>query len=337
MRSTAVGVPMSRRGPKRGALATLRLTFWGHPMRDYAKVVPTFWTGATGKAIRRRGSDGVVVAMYLMSSPHSNMLGLFYQPMLYMAHETGLGLEGASKGLQVCIEEGFCHYDEASEMVWVVEMAKYQIGNSLKASDNRCAGIQREYNSLQDNPFLYPFWRHYQAEFHLTNARGAEAPSKPLASQEQEQEQEQEQSSSLRSESSPQLVLTGAPSAPADLKAKRADRIRQIAEDARTAYNAILAKPQGQLPACTVLNKPRIKAVEKALPTVRQLCQTMFGSEKVTPQFWQAYFETAADDEFHSGRQPGGPGHENWKPDFEYLLREAVIAKLADRAASEAA
>lgn len=167
--------------------------------------------------------------------------------------------------------------------------------------------------------------------------RGLDESSPPEGKGEEGRGEEGKEHSSLRSESSPQLALTGDASAPADLKAKRADRIRQIAEDARNAYNAILAKPHGQLPACTVLNKPRIKAVEKALPTVRQLCQTMFGSEKVTPQFWQAYFETAAEDEFHSGRQPGGPGHENWKPDFEYLLRETVIAKLADRAASEAA
>ncbi len=123
----------------------------------------------------------------------------------------------------------------------------------------------------------------------------------------------------------------------ADLKARKADRIREIATDAQAAFNATLAKPNGLLAKCTVLNKPRLKAVEAALPTVRQLCATMYGSEKVTPAFWQAYFETAADDDFHSGRQPGGAGHENWKPDFEYLLREGVIAKLADRALSEAA
>ena len=52
-------------------------------MREYAKVAPTFWTGKTGKDIKRRGIEGVVMATYLMSSPHSNMLGLFYQPILY--------------------------------------------------------------------------------------------------------------------------------------------------------------------------------------------------------------------------------------------------------------
>lgn len=308
-------------------------------MRDYAKVVPKFWTGETCKALRRKGPEGLVVALYLMSAPGSNMLGLYYQPILFMAHETGLGLEGVRKGLTDCIDSGFCCYDEDSEMVWVFEMAKYQIAEGLKCSDNRCLGIQRDYESIAANPFLGPFFDRYQGAFHLTNRRGTEGGSKPLRSQEQEQEQEQDQEqkqpSSLRSESSPQLALTGDPTAPADLKAKRADRIRQIAEDARTAYNAILAKPHGQLPACTLLNKSRIKTVEKALPTVRQLCQTMFGSEKVTPQFWKAYFETVDNDDFHAGRLPGGPGHENWKPDFEYLLRETVIAKLADRAASE--
>ena len=69
-------------------------------MRDYGKISPSFWTGKTGKAIKAGGQEAVVVAMYLMSSPHSNMIGLYYLPMMYLAHETGLGFEGASKGLQ---------------------------------------------------------------------------------------------------------------------------------------------------------------------------------------------------------------------------------------------
>lgn len=116
--------------------------------------------------------------------------------------------------------------------------------------------------------------------------------------------------------------------------AKKAARIRQIAEDARAAYNAILAKPHGVLATCAVLNKPRLKAIEKALPTARELCKTLYDSERITPEFWEQYFGEAAEDEFHSGRLPGGKGHENWKPDFEYLLRENVMAKLFDRAMS---
>lgn len=322
-------------------------------MRDYAKVVPTFWTGETGKALRRAGSEAVIVGMYLMTSPGSNMLGLYYQPILYMAHETGLGLEGASKGLNACIDAGFCRYDHTTETVWVREMAAFQVARELKASDNRCAGIQKDYDGLPDNPFLGEFFDIYEKRFHLANRRSGRGPSKPLRSQEQEQEQEKEQdqdqerTSSLRSESSSPSASTPAePGAgegailslvpPAPSLAKRQARIEQIAAEAQSAYNAILAKPNGLLPLCAVINKPRRKAVEKALPTVRQICAQLYGNERVTPKFWQQYFETAAADDFHSGRSKGGPGHENWKPDFEFLLRETTIAKLFDRAMSEA-
>lgn len=90
-------------------------------MRDYAKVGPKFWIGATGKKLRAAGPEAQIVALYLMTSPHANMLGLYYIPKMFIAHETGLGLEAASKGLQRGIEAGFCEYDEASEMVWVIE------------------------------------------------------------------------------------------------------------------------------------------------------------------------------------------------------------------------
>lgn len=160
-------------------------------MRDYAKIGPKAWQGQTFKKLRKEGMEGLLVALYLMSSPSSNMLGLYSQPILYMAHETGLGHEGALKGLTQCIEAGFCTYDHDTEMVWVYEMAKYQVAAELKATDLRCKGIQKDYDSLPDNPFLGPFFDHYAAVFHLTNRREFEdgmqgaliapyqAPSKP--------------------------------------------------------------------------------------------------------------------------------------------------------------
>lgn len=163
--------------------------------------------------------------------------------------------------------------------------------------------------------------------------RALDEPSPPEGSGE-EGSGEEKDLSSLRSDSSAPLALT---TPPTDLKTSRAARIRQIAEDAKTAYNTVLAKPHGALPACAVLNKPRLKAVENCLPTARAMCQTLYGAERVTPAFWVEYFEEIAKDDWHSGRKCGGPGHENWKPDFEYLLREGVMAKLFDRAMTEAA
>lgn len=161
-------------------------------MREYSKITPQFWLGSTGKKLRGH-IEAQVVATYLLTSPHANMLGLYYLPKMFIAHETGLPLEGASKGLQRCIEVGFCHYDEDSEMVWVIEMALHQVGE-LKSTDNRCTGIQNEYDKLPKNLYLTEFYNKYSTIFHMKKLRDCtsplQAPCKPLRSQEQEQEQE---------------------------------------------------------------------------------------------------------------------------------------------------
>lgn len=145
--------------------------------------------------------EAQIVGLYLMTSPHANMLGLYWVPTVYIAHETGLGSEGASKGLRGCIEAGFCEYDDRTEVVWVFEMAKYQIAEELDPKDKRCIGVQNEYNALPDNPYLAAFFGKYGQDFNMTKRRGeltkgkcpSEGASKGLASQEQEQAQEQEQ------------------------------------------------------------------------------------------------------------------------------------------------
>lgn len=162
-------------------------------MRDYSKVAPQFWTGDTGKALKKAGPEAVIVAMYLMTSPHANMIGLYYLPMLYIAHDTELGSEGASKGLARGIEAGFCTYDEASEHVFVHAMARFQIGERLAPNDKRCKGVENELAKAPKGPLRDAFVALYMDAFHLSEASPIEAPSKPLGSQEQEQEQEQEQ------------------------------------------------------------------------------------------------------------------------------------------------
>ncbi|WP_052754245.1 hypothetical protein [Xanthomonas citri] len=207
-------------------------------------------------------------------------------------------------------------------------------------------GLVDEYEVNGDRFWLVTGWKHQKidkpsykyplplSELSTTGSRTIAEASPPEGKGEEWRGEEKEQSS-LRSDSSASLTLTPPGLPPADLSKRKADRIQQIAEEAQAAYNRVLAKPNGELTACTVLNKPRLKAVEKALPTVRAICRQLYGNERVTVEFWTALFETAADDEFHSGRKPGGAGHENWKPDFEYLLRENVIAKLFDRAMTE--
>jgi hypothetical protein len=311
-------------------------------VRDYSKVVPTFWTGDTGKALRKRGPDAMMAAVYLLTSPNSNMLGLFYQPLLYMAHETGLGVERASEGVKACIDVGFCQYDTLTEMVWVVEMASFQIDKQLKASDNRCVGIQREYDGLPDNPFLGAFFDRYREAFHMGTRRDSKAPSHPLPSQEQEQEQEQEQDlqSSLRSDSSTAAPMTDLLTGTGSQKkvngslTEKIERLHVVAGEAIAAYNRILAKPAGLLAAVhpTVGRQKRVDQVKRCRITAAEICKDQFGDSKITPEFWDQYFTACSEDGFTSGAGPYTGAHANWRPDFEFLTRPAQMLKVFEKA-----
>lgn len=314
-------------------------------MRDYAKAVPKMWHGRTFKALRK-SPEGLVVALYLMTSPSSNMLGLYAQPILYMAYETGLGEEGAMKGLQSCIEAGYCSYDEESEFVWVHEMASYQIASELKESDLRCKGIQKEYDSLADNPFLGAFFDKYKAVFHLSSRRGEQAPSKPLRSQEQEQEQEQEQD-----KKEPNGSVGSADEAGPE---------NETVDDQRPAGDQAEEGDDPKLPACPVEaivelyhqqlpELPRVRLLsDKRRKSIRKLWRWVLTSKKTdnTPraasaeeaQAWlRSYFGRARKNDFLMGRGHRSAEHAGWQCDLDFLLTDNGMKHVIEKTKGGAA
>lgn len=162
-------------------------------MRDYARISPRFWIGETGRQIRSGGIESQLVALYLLSSPHSNMIGLYWQPVTYIAHETGIPIEEATKALASLCESGFCQYDQQTEVVWVREMARFQVADRLKPKDKQIVGVQNAYNDVPANPFLAAFFERYSEAFSMTRARAYEGASKTLGSKAQAQAQEKAQ------------------------------------------------------------------------------------------------------------------------------------------------
>lgn len=116
-------------------------------------------------------------------------------------------------------------------------------------------------------------------------------------------------------------------------------RLAQVTDEAIAAFNAAsLTKRNGGNLANvseTVGREKRQQQVKRCLRTARAICIESTGSPRVTAEFWEAYFDLAAGDEFYSGRKSGGPGHENYVPDFELLTREATMLKLYDRGVAE--
>lgn len=169
-------------------------------MRDYARIRPGFWTGHTGRLIRKLGPEARVVATYLLSCSAANMIGYYYLPIPTLCHETGLSEKAALKALRSLSEAQFAEYDPASEMVWIPNMARYQIADQLHPNDKQCKGVWRELSRYRNTKYFKAFYERYQTTFHLPAIDFSapleppfQPPSKPLRSQDQDQEQEHEQ------------------------------------------------------------------------------------------------------------------------------------------------
>lgn len=268
-------------------------------MRDYSKVSPNFWIGPTGKAIRKRGAVAQVVAMYLMTSPHANMLGIYHLPIAYIVADTGIPLEGALDGLQWLSEAGFCGYDDTSEVVFVYEMARFQIGVQLKPNDNQVEGVRREYRNLPENRFLLEFFEKYSVAFHLKETRGLETPSKLLGSQEQEQEKEQEQK---------QEKTTMSPAG---------DHLHCPAERIVDSYHRLM--PDN--PKCKLINPARRGAIKARWNEAARLTCQPFGYSTVEDGIaaWEKFFAVCAQSNFLTGRASPQRGKPPFLADIDFL------------------
>lgn len=277
-------------------------------MRDYGKVSPQFWIGETGKLLRGN-LESQVLALYLMTNPHATMTGVFHCPIIYMAHETGLSVEGASKGLARLIEVGFCEYDEASESVFVVKMAAYQIDDCLKPEDKRVLGLQKEVAKMLPARFQQRFVEVYGTRFHLTKHGETnsplQAPSKPLPSQEQEQEQEQDKTS----------MSSGKPE---DALACPIEKLVEL-------YHEHLPVN----PKCRVMNEQRRGAIRQRWREASRLNVAPFGyttqADGITA--WAEFFSICSDSDFLTGKVPPTPGRKLFIADLDFLVSPAGFVK----------
>lgn len=146
--------------------------------------------------------------------------------------------------------------------------------------------------------------------------------------------------SSLRSDSptaKPSADLLGDKPKPADLAVRRAERLAAVTEDAIAAFNRLLGKPNGKLPAVSVRvgKKTRRKEVQRMLTEASEVCSELFGDKRVTLAFWTAYFEACAEDPWMRGDGPYSGSHANWTPDFEFMTRPKTLLKVFERATQE--
>lgn len=84
-------------------------------MRDYGKIFTSFWTSPTTRAL---SEDGRTLALYLLSSPHSNIIGVFRVPDGYVAEDLQWSSERVSKAFQNLSENDWATRNQRTG--WVV-------------------------------------------------------------------------------------------------------------------------------------------------------------------------------------------------------------------------
>lgn len=91
-------------------------------MRDYGKIHTGFWASETMLGLE---SDARLLAIYLMTSQHTTMLGAFRLPDAYACEDLGWDSERFRNGLKTLSEAGFVKYDGVAKVVWIVKFVKW--------------------------------------------------------------------------------------------------------------------------------------------------------------------------------------------------------------------
>jgi hypothetical protein len=136
-------------------------------MRNYSKVCPSFWSSDIVTDAQMGDSSEMLVALYVMTSPESNTLGLYRCPLPLLAHDTRMTIEQASKAIESLTFRGFLEFDATKSMVYVKKMALYQIEKKLKAGDKRIIYVNRELELCTSDYLRESFIRDYNLLFNL--------------------------------------------------------------------------------------------------------------------------------------------------------------------------
>jgi len=152
-------------------------------MREqYGILFPRFWEGTTGRALQAQGRDAVILAAYLASCRHANMIGLFELPIVLAERELPVLKNRAVilKAFDALQRVTYADYDQETQHVWVREMARIRlglgVGEVISAKDRKHAAVVKIYNSLPSNPFLGPFFARYHETLALPAPRQHRTP-----------------------------------------------------------------------------------------------------------------------------------------------------------------
>jgi hypothetical protein len=137
-------------------------------MRPYSKVAPRYWTGQLSEKLAG-DPVGHVVALYLMTCPAGNMIGMFNLRPREIAGAIGLPLRGADTAEGCCTSVegalaklealGFVELDRELGIIWVVKFAGHDTPAPItKPGDPKPAAVRKQLAEINPTSPLYERW-----------------------------------------------------------------------------------------------------------------------------------------------------------------------------------
>jgi hypothetical protein len=272
-------------------------------MRDYGKVHTRFWSSDT---IRGLTDDGRLLAMYLMTSPHSTIAGVFRLPDGYVCEDMQWTPERVAQGFAELFAKGFGNRCETSKWVWVTKHLEW---NPPENPNQRKSAAKVALSVPDECAWKLDFMRVCGPSL------GIETPQKPNPSltvvkpfpnQEQEQEQDKKQPSPAKLPTCPY-------------------------EDIVALYLELLP----ELPAVRVMDDDRKRGIRKrwdwVMTTKKPDGSRRAESAESAMAWFRSYFELARDNDFLMGRTKKAGEHASWKCDIDFLMTTKGLKQVLER------
>lgn len=311
-------------------------------MRDYGVVKVRFWTWAKRKKLSPAARE---LALYCLTSSHSNSLGFYYLPIAYIADDLGTVPDTVRQTVSELSGIGFLRHDESTSWVWVCgyldhnPIANGNVGKSLvpliEAIPKEIPFLQGFIASLKTHEKRFPVGFIDD----MANRMGNGSPN-GMPNHDQTQTHEHDQTHDHIHEhdhdhsARPQEAATvpaaqegGAveqqdqPARPAPPPQAEIDLSLPLALDRAISesvklYNARAAK--NDWPQCQQLTDRRRAALKARLQDIGGL------------EGWKVALDRVELSSFLMGKTERTGEHANWRFTFDFLLRPDHMAKLME-------
>jgi hypothetical protein len=171
-------------------LSFINLKKGNKPMREYGSVQTQFWSDL---AYQNLSTHAKLLAIYLLTGPHTNMLGCFRLPTGYVAEDLKWDAETICNTFKELTQIGFLIRDTESNWVLITNFLAWNPienpnqGKSLKKLSNQVPPQSMVFKPLVET--LLTQTKHLDTEFQ----NRLETLYQPFRNQEQDQNQEQKQ------------------------------------------------------------------------------------------------------------------------------------------------